>query len=108
MKGVEPKKPKGLSTTVYVYKLTNLKQVRRVGVTAFYTAILTQAVATTHSDSTGAFTLRLAPGRYSLFVKLGGRYYANDFDDHNNIAPVSVQKDRLSTVSIIVNPTAVY
>ena len=108
MPGVEPKKPKGLSTTIYVYELTNLKQVSRVDITPFYTAILTRPIATAHSDSTGAFILRLAPGRYSLFVKLDGRFYANDFDAHNNIAPVRVQKGRLSTVSFTVNPTAVY
>jgi hypothetical protein len=108
MKGTEPPKPKGLSTTIYIYELTNLGQVSRVGVTPFYTAVLTHPVTTTHSDSTGAFAVRLAPGRYSLFVKLGGRFYANDFDSNNNIVPVSVQQGRRSTVTIIVNPSAVY
>lgn len=108
MKGTEPPKPKGLSTTIYIYELTNLGQVNRVGITPFYTAVLTHPVTTTHSDSTGAFTVRLAPGRYSLFVKLEGRFYANEFDSANNIAPVSVLQGRLSTVNIIVNPSAVY
>lgn len=108
MKGAEPQKAKGLSTTIYIYELTNLGQVHRVDNTPFYTAVLTRAVATAHSDSTGAFTIRLAPGSYSLFVKLGDRFYANNFDTGNNIAPVTVQKDKLSAVRFLVNPSAAY
>jgi len=108
MKGAIPKTAKGLSTTIYIYELTNTGQVSRVGPTPFYTTIRTRRVTTAYSDSTGAFTIRLAPGRYSLFVKQGDRFYANSFDAGNNIAPVSVQKDRLSPVRIMVNPSAVY
>ena len=108
MKGAEPQKPKGLSTTIYVYELTNLEQVSRVDASPFYTAVRTRSVTTAHSDSTGAFSIRLAPGAYSLFVKIGGRFYANSFDSNNNIAPATVQKGQLSIVRLIVNPSAVY
>ena len=108
MKGAGPQKPKGLSTTIYVYELTNLEQVSRVDVSPFYTAVRTRPVTTAHSDSTGAFSIRLAPGTYSLFVKIGGRFYANSFDSNNNIAPATVRKGQLSTVRLIVNPSAVY
>jgi hypothetical protein len=108
MPGRTPQKPKGLSTTIYIYELTNLAQTSRVGFTPFYTAIGTKPVATTHSDSTGAFTIRLAPGNYSLFVKLDGRFYANSFDSNNNVAPVTVKKGKRSRVTILVNPDAVY
>lgn len=108
MKGAEPQKPTGLSTTIYIYELANLEQVTRVDATPFYTAIRTRPVTTVHSDSTGAFTIRLAPGSYSLFIKQGDRFYANSFDANNNIAPVTVQKGRLSTVRLVVNPSAVY
>jgi len=106
--GTEPQKANGLSTTIYVYELTNLGQTSRVGVTPFYTAIHTKSIATAHSDSTGAFTIRLAPGRYSLFVKLEGRFFAGTFDSDNNIAPVTVEKGKFSPVKIMVNPDAVY
>ena len=108
MIGAEPQKPKGLSTTIYIYELTNLGQTSRVGITPFYKAIHTKPIATAHSDSTGAFTIRLAAGRYSLFVKQGGRFFANSFDSDNNIAPVTVVKGKLSPVKVMVNPDAVY
>ncbi len=108
MKGTEPQKAKGLSTTVYVYEATNLDQVSRVGVTPFYTAIRTKPVSTVYSDSTGAFTVGLAAGTYSLFVKLGNRFYANAFDTNNTIAPVTVEKGKLAHASITVNSSATY
>ncbi|MBS1566685.1 MAG: carboxypeptidase regulatory-like domain-containing protein [Bacteroidetes bacterium] len=108
MIGATPEPPRGLSTTLYIYQLTNLAQVRREGQAPFYTSISTRAVARVRSDSTGAFSIRLAPGRYSLFVKAGGRFFASTYDGENNIAPVTVYKDSLSIVRFVVNPTAVY
>ena len=107
-KSTEAGLPKGLSTTVYIYEATSLNQVSRVGVSPFYTAIRSRQVATAHSDSTGAFTIGLAPGAYSLFVKTGDRFYANSFDSNNRIAPVTVEKDRLTRTKIIVNSSATY
>ena len=108
MKGAEPQKAKGLSTTIYIYEATNLRQVSRVGVSPFYTAIYTKPVTTVLSDSTGAFTVGLAAGVYSLFVKLGGRFYANAFDTNNNIATVTVEKGKLAHARITVNSSATY
>ncbi|HSC38175.1 MAG TPA: hypothetical protein VLD19_09900 [Chitinophagaceae bacterium] len=107
-KSAEPDLPKGLSATVYIYEATSLSQVSRVDVSPFYTAIRTKQVATAHSDSTGAFTVGLAPGTYSLFVKQGDRFYANSFDSNNLINPVTVEKDRLTRTKIIVNSSATY
>jgi len=107
-KATEPDLPKGLSTIVYIYEATSLDQVSRVDVSPFYTAIRTKPVTTVHSDSTGVFTVGLAPGTYSLFVKLGDRFYANSFDSNNRIAPVTVEKDRLTHTKIIVNSSATY
>ena len=108
MKGAEPQKARGLSTTIYVYEATSLGQVSRVGVSPYYTAIYSKPVTTVLSDSTGAFTVGLAPGIYSLFVKQGNRFYANTFDTNNLIAPVTVEKEKLAKASITVNSSATY
>ena len=108
MKGAAQQPAKGLSTTVYIYELTNLNQVSRVDASAFYTAIHTKPVGTVHSDSTGVFKIRLAPGAYSLFIKVGGRFYANSFDSNNNISPVTVEKGKRSRIKITENSSATY
>lgn len=108
MKGAEPQKPRGLSTTIYVYEATTLGQVSRVGTSSYYTAIYSKPVTTVLSDSTGAFIVRLAPGIYSLFVKQGNRFYANAFDARNTIAPVTVEKGKLASAIITVNSSATY
>ncbi len=108
MKGAEPQKARGLSTTIYIYEATSLDQVSRIGMTPFYTAIRTRAITRVLSDSTGAFTVGLAPGIYSLFVKQGNRFYANAFDTNNTIAPVTVEKEKLTKAIITVNSSATY
>jgi hypothetical protein len=108
MKDANTAAPPGIATTIYIYELTNISQVQRVGVSAFYTGIHTKLVSTVASDSTGAFTIGLAPGTYSLFTKYGDRFYANIYDGNNNIAPVLVEKGKLTKVKINMDADAVY
>lgn len=108
MKDAASQPPPGIATTIYIYELTNISQVQRVGVSAFYSAIRTKLVTTVASDSTGSFTIGLAPGSYSLFTKYGDRYYANLYDGNNNIAPVIVEKGKLTKVKIMMDADAVY
>ncbi len=99
---------KALKTTVYVYESTNVSQVEREGTSPFYRAIHTRLVKTVDSDSQGRFALELPAGEYSLFTKIGDRFYANSFDARNTIAPVTVTKGQVSEVNITVSATAAY
>ena len=47
-------------------------------------------VATTTSDSTGAYEVFLAPGRYSLFLLENGRMYCNNGDGYGGFCPVTI------------------
>ena len=100
--------PQALKTTIYIYEGTNISQVERVGTSPFYSAIKTPLVKEIESDSTGHFAVTLDPGNYSLFTKVDGKFYANSFDSRNNIAMVTVEKDKVSQFNISVSPKASY
>ncbi len=108
MIGAAPSVPKGILTTVLVYEPTNISQVTRSGNSSLYTAITTKLVASVQTDSTGAFTLALAPGRYSVFIKQGKQFYANLFDAQNNMAVFTVEAEQLTKVNLIVSSSAVF
>ncbi len=102
-----PREP--LQTTLYIYELTNINQVTRAEAHApFYTAINTKLVKEIVSDSKGEFKVKLPPGQYSLFIKKEDRFYANLFDEKNNIAPVTVAKGKYTEVEVRADYDAVY
>ena len=98
--------PKGIVTTVLIYEPTNMSQVTRTGTSPLYTAILTKRVASVDTDSTGAFTVALPAGSYSLFVKRGDQFYANLFDTQNNISLFTVEEGKLTRVTLSVTSKA--
>ena len=95
--------PKGIKTIVYVFQLTNISQVERQGQSAFYSLIKTKIIKKTESDSTGYFKVQLEPGMYSLFTKSSKLFYANIFDDRNNIAPTEVLAGKITKVEIKID-----
>lgn len=90
--------PRGIQTTLYVYELTNITQVARVGQSAYYQSIRTKLVRAVETDSLGHFRIGLPVGRYSLFTKKNGNFYASVFDMENNIAPVEVMEGKMTQV----------
>ncbi|MFT3824812.1 MAG: hypothetical protein QM731_12860 [Chitinophagaceae bacterium] len=100
--------PKGVKTTLYIYELTNLQQVTRVGQSGLYSAIHTKLVKTVTTDKNGHFKVKLPPGRYSLFTKDDTMFYANWFDGGNNIAPTEVTAKKWTTVEVKMDSKAVY
>ena len=103
-----PTPPKGIKTTLYIYELTNIKDVNRVGVSAFYKSIPGEPVKEIEADEKGYFKIKLKPGIYSLFVKKGDLFYSSQFDEKNNIHPVEVRKGRVTEVDFKANYDAVY
>lgn len=99
---------RGIQTTLYIYELTNINQTGRDGVSAFYKTINTKLIKEIHTDEKGAFKVKLKPGFYSLFVKKGDLYYANIYDDKNNIYPVEVKKGGWSDIDFRADYDAVY
>jgi hypothetical protein len=103
-----PATPKGFETELFIYELTGLEQVTRVGNTSFYSQINTPLVKTVKTDASGAFSVKLPPGNYSLFVKKDGNFYANLFDGKNKIYPVEVLTGKVTEVEFKADYDAVY
>lgn len=104
----KPSGPQPVATTVYVYELTNVTQVKRENSEPFYTSINTKEIDSVKSDKDGKFALSLEPGRYSLFTKVDGKFYANLFDGGNNIQPVTVEAGKVTETKIVISAKAFY
>jgi hypothetical protein len=100
--------PNGIKTTLYIYELTNIRQVTRTGTSAFYSTISTLPVKQVETGDDGSFKVKLKPGRYSLFVKKGELFYSNLFDGDNNIHPVTVVKGEYAKDEFKMDYNAVY
>lgn len=103
-----PAAPAGLETELYIHALTSISQVVRVESSAFYSQVNTPLITMVKTDASGAFSVKLPPGSYSLFVKKGDKYYANIFDDKNNIYPVEVLTGKMTEIDFKADYDAVY
>ena len=102
-----PSKPRGMKTTLYIYQLTNIKEVVRKDQSPFYTSISTPFVKQVETNDKGFFRVKLKPGIYSLFVKKDDLFFSSQFDEKNNIHPVEV-KSGMTEVVFNVNYGATY
>jgi hypothetical protein len=105
---LKPTKPKGVLTTLYIYELTNISQVSRRGQTAFYQEVKSKCIRKLETEADGHFSVLLPTGSYSFFTKKDDLFYANWFDDKNNIAPVLVSPGKLTRVEIRIDYDANY
>lgn len=105
---IQPQEPKGVQTTLYIYELTNINQVVRIGNAPFYSAIHTKMIKSVVSDSLGYFITPLPTGTYSLFTKVDGKFYANSFDSQNNIVPATVEENKVTKVNFVISAKATY
>ncbi|MBS1627913.1 MAG: carboxypeptidase regulatory-like domain-containing protein [Bacteroidetes bacterium] len=103
-----PSKPQPVITTVFIYDSTNIKEVTQVNQSPFYSNLKTRLITTVQSDSLGHFSVSLPEGKYSLFVKVKGMYYANLYDEKNNIFLVTVEKNKPTKVEIKLSNEAVF
>ncbi|KAA5549254.1 carboxypeptidase regulatory-like domain-containing protein [Adhaeribacter rhizoryzae] len=91
---------------IYVYELTNLKQVKASG--PFYSEFKTNLVAKVTSGLDGLFRVELKPGKYSVFSKEPNGFFANRLDGDGNIYPVEVTESRLTLIDFIIDYNASY
>jgi len=80
--------PAGYPTTVYIHQLT--------------------AVASVKTDSLGHFAVELPPGEYSVFVQYENGFYANWFNEKNQIGPALVQEKKLTRLKLLVSADATF
>ena len=105
---IPPGPGKGIKTTLYIYELTNLSQVGRLGQSAFYSRVNSKLVKKIVTKDNGYFKVKLAPGQYSIFLMKDTLFYANRFDDKNNIHPVAVSPKKMTKIEVKMDYSAVY
>ena len=106
--GRQPDTPRPISATVYIFSVATTAQVKAEQGSPFYTEINTELISSVVSDTAGFFAAHLPPGRYSLFTKVDGKYFANTFNEKNEIAMVEVVSGKMTDADILVNAKAVY
>lgn len=99
---------KGIRTTIYIYELTNISQVVQQGQQPFYSAVNSRFIQDVQSNEDGSFKVSLPPGKYSLFTKKDTLFYANRFDEVNNISPVEVLPKEVTSIEIKMDYNAFY
>ena len=100
--------PKGLKTMVFIYPVTDINQLTKLATPGLYQSLNTPAVASATTDSSGYFSVALPLGSYSVFVKYGEGIYANWFNEKNQVSPVEVLEQKVTTVKLIVSASASY
>jgi hypothetical protein len=104
----EPSRGHGFKTEVYAFEPTQISQVDRIGSTAEYSNIKRKLIKSVQTDASGRFAIQLPAGKYSLFTKSNGHYYANSFDAANNINIITVEPNKVTQVNITISSKAVY
>jgi hypothetical protein len=100
--------PAGYATTVYIHQLTAASQLRKADKTGWYTSIPTPLVATVKTDSTGHFAVELPPGQYSIFVQYENGFYANWFNEKNQIGPAEVLENKVTKLKLLISAEATF
>ena len=106
--GQGEKKFPGYKTTLYIYELTNASDAKKAPIRPFYFAPSTKLIKTIETDAEGHFKTEIAPGKYSLFVKKADLFFANQFDEKNNLFPVTVSKKKTTKVIFKADWEAAY
>ena len=90
---------------VYVYEYTKDQDFDKVYIYCEYPAdkMPKPLVAKTKSDKNGFYQVQLTPGIYSVFFEENGNMYANGLDAYGGIMPVSVIKDSVLHIDLILN-----
>lgn len=73
-----------------------------------YTGLDEFIVETAKSDAEGKFSIKLPVGKYSVFTKEEGGYYANSFDGQGFIQVIEVMENKITTLDLKVDYKAVY
>lgn len=100
--------PAGYATTIYIHQLTAASQLRKADKTGLYTSIPTPLVATVKTDSTGHFAVELPPGQYSIFVQYENGFYANWFNEKNQIGPAEVLENKVTKLKLLISAEATF
>jgi hypothetical protein len=108
MVGAPTPTPKPIKTTVYIYDSTHISKVKQIGTSPLFSMVNTRLVQKLDTNEAGRFSAELPAGTYSVFVLKGGAFFANQFDEKNNIGLCRVEVGKQTRLQISVNTDASY
>lgn len=91
---------------VYIYRPSKAANAKGNG--TLFSEIDTKLIAKTASDSNGYYQVKLAPGKYSVFIKEANQYYANETDGDGYISLVEIKAGELTKKDFKLTVNAVY
>ena len=108
MVGAPAPAPRPLKTTVYIYDSTHISKVKQIGTSPLFSMVSTRLVQKLDTNEAGQFSIALPAGTYSVFVLKGEAFFANQFDEKNNIGICRVEVGKQTRLQISVNVDASY
>jgi len=108
MLGAPAPTPRPLKATVYIYDSTHISKVQQIGTSPLFSMVNTRLVQKLDTNEAGRFSAALPAGTYSVFVLKGGVFFANQFDEKNNIGLCRVEVGKQMRLQITVNVDASY
>jgi hypothetical protein len=108
MVGAPAPTPRAFKTTVYIYDSTHISKVKQIGTSPLFLTVNTRLVQKLDTNEAGQFSVALEAGTYSVFVLKGGAFFANQFDEKNNIGLCRVEVGKQTRLQISVNADASY
>ena len=108
MVGAPAPTPRPFKTTVYIYDSTHISKVKQIGSSPLFSMVNTRLVQKLDTNEAGHFSAALEAGTYSVFVLKGGAFFANQFDEKNNIGLCRVEVGKQTRIQITVNVDAAY
>ena len=98
-----------MACTIYIYEPTKLNQIEDGlmpgPIVSKINSILVDSV---HSDNTGAFSLYLKPGKYSVFVKYENGYYVPFYAGKDLVSIIETKQNEKTILDIEVKVNSSY
>ena len=90
-----------IKRTIQIYDYTLLSDIDGYG--SQYDSVYTTLIGEFESDEEGFFQFQVDSGKYSIFIKEKGKYYANGSDGNGGINPVPIFNDSITIRNLIID-----
>lgn len=102
------KEPKGIPVkrTIRIYPLLNFSDMSLED--GLFKSLAAKPITEIETDESGKYSIKLSPGRYSVFTVEEDGLFANIFDGEGNVQPVTVKEGEWTLLDIVINYKAVF
>jgi hypothetical protein len=99
-------KGRGVSREVFIYEPTTTGQT--TGSSPTFNRINTRLITQAKSDTTGHYSINLPAGKYSVFIKQDGKFFAAESDGTGTLNPVQIGQNVITKKDFTINNNAAY